>query len=294
MIDPPRPSSLGEILDRTAHLYRSRFLVFLGISLVPAAVVLTVFAAIILFFAWASSGAKTSSANPEVGFVAGALLIGIALLGLPIFVGVAALATGALNQAVSGAWRGERLSIAGAYKSVWPRGWRYIGLILLEALLIWAVPIAVWLAFFIPYSIWGQKGAMLPADTALFGFGVLVVTAALAGFAIWMLLRLSLAFPACVVEQIGAVSALKRSSLLSKGTKGRIILLYLLGGALNWLLSMSITIPLTIVLALLPNSNNPQHAETMAMILTLTAYGAMFAVQALTKPVYGSHDVLLL
>lgn len=33
------PSSLGEILDRTVQLYRTRFMLYLGISLVPSVLV---------------------------------------------------------------------------------------------------------------------------------------------------------------------------------------------------------------------------------------------------------------
>ncbi|MGD0683209.1 MAG: hypothetical protein ABR990_14305, partial [Terracidiphilus sp.] len=35
MNEPLRPLTLGEILDRTAQLYRARFLLFLGISVIP-------------------------------------------------------------------------------------------------------------------------------------------------------------------------------------------------------------------------------------------------------------------
>jgi hypothetical protein len=44
---------------------------------------------------------------------------------------------------------------------------------------------------------------------------------------------------------------------------------------------------LTIAIALLPGSNNPQHAQTAGVIMMFIAYGAAFAVQALTRPVYG-------
>ena len=37
MNEPLHPLTLTEILDRTAQMYRSRFLVFLGIATIPAA-----------------------------------------------------------------------------------------------------------------------------------------------------------------------------------------------------------------------------------------------------------------
>jgi uncharacterized membrane protein len=102
-----------------------------------------------------------------------------------------------------------------------------------------------------------------------------------------MLLRLSLAFPACVVEQMGAWTALKRSSVLSNGTRGRVFLLYLLGAALGWLLSLGVMLPLTILLYLIPGMDSPQHTQTAGIISLFIVYGSGFAVQTLIKPVYG-------
>ncbi len=82
-------------------------------------------------------------------------------------------------------------------------------------------------------------------------------------------------------------SALKRSISLSRGTKGRIFLLYLLGTVLNYLLTMAFTIPAIIVIALVPGASNPKYAQTAGMVMMLIIYGAAFAIQALTKPVYG-------
>jgi len=139
--------------------------------------------------------------------------------------------------------------------------------------------------------------AALAQSVGLSGGGIFVFTgflivAGLVTYGFWMALRLSLAFPACVVEHIGARAALKRSSSLTQGTKGRIFLLYLLGAALNWLLSIAITLPLTIVTTLLPGSTSPQRAQTAGLVVLIVAYGAAFAVQALTRPVYGIALIL--
>jgi hypothetical protein len=64
-------------------------------------------------------------------------------------------------------------------------------------------------------------------------------------------------------------------------------LLYLLGAALNYLLSLVITIPAVIITALIPGANSPQHAQSVAMIMLFVVYGAMFAIQAFTRPVFG-------
>lgn len=296
MNEPLRPSNLGEILDRTAQLYRARFLVFLGISILPTGVVLALACIAGLIAAWwRAVGARSVSSGAGYVFV-GLFVLGVALLALPIFLTVAALAAAAMNHAVSLVYLGGTTTIREAYKSVWQRGWRYISLYLIQALLVWVAPFTGWfvvlLVFGMGATLMKKAGMGNLADSALFGLVAILVTAVLAGYAILMLLDLSLAFPACVVEQMGAWRAVKRSFALSQGTKGRIFVLYLLAAALSWLLSMGVTLPLTILLFLIPGMNNPQHAQAAGVAMLLILYGAAFAVQSLIKPVYGIALVL--
>jgi hypothetical protein len=290
MNEPPRPSSLGEILDRTAQIYRSRFLVLFGIAAVPTAVVLVFASAIFLFFAWFGSSGAGSAPNGEGGFLVGLFLLAFGLVALPIFLGVTALATAAMNHAANHAWLNEKTTIREAYKAAWRRGWRSLWLYVAQALLIWAAPMTAWFLLFG----FGALGAAIvqklgggAATGALFATAAIVLIFALAGYSLWMLLRLSLAFPACVVEQMSAWTAIKRSATLSKGTRGRIFLLYLLGTALNYLLSIALAVPVLIVASLVPGANTPQHEQTMGMVMLFTLYGGSFAVQALTRPVFG-------
>ncbi|MGA3263239.1 MAG: hypothetical protein ABSC47_04250 [Terracidiphilus sp.] len=291
MNETPRPLSLGEILDRTVQIYRSRFLVFFGIALIPTAVVLVFAAACFLFIAWAGSGEAASADPALVGILAVAVIAAALLVAMPVLIAVTALGTAAMNHAVARAWLDEKITIRDAWKGAWRRGWNYIGLFLLQTLIVWVAPFGLLLVVQIVVA-----GAVALAQTAgmggvaggaLFGLLIILFAVALVGYCIWMLLRLSMAFPACVVERIGATDALKRSFSLSNGTKGRIFLLYLLGTALNYLLSMVIAVPLIIVIALLPGASNPQHAQNAGMVMLFVMYGAGFAVQALTRPVYG-------
>jgi hypothetical protein len=285
------PSSLGEILDRTAHLYRSRFLVFFGISVVPTAVVLVPLCCIFFLLAWLGSNKPNIAPRPEAALLAGIFLVVAGVVALAAYLGVAALAMAAMNHAVARAYLGEKTTIRDAYKAVWGRGWHYIGLLFLEGMVIGVAPMAVWIALLLltgGVAALAQRAGMGGiASGALFGLVVVLVVVALVTYFFWMLLRLSLAFPACVIERIGAVAALKRSSSLSKGTRGRIFLLYLLAAALTWLLSLGVTVPLAIVAALIPAFSGVQHAQAAGMVMVFIIYGGSFAVQALTKPIYG-------
>src|SRR5215472_4878933 len=115
MIDALRPSTLGEILDRTANLYRGRFLVFVGIASLPAGVILSCAVTAILFFIW--MGTQGNAAGPLVVGVASILFAGIALLILlPVCIAAMALGTAALNHAAAAAIQDEAITIRGAYQ----------------------------------------------------------------------------------------------------------------------------------------------------------------------------------
>ena len=288
MNEPLHPSTMGEILDRTVHLYRSRFLVFLGIAFIPTGVVLALF--VVLFLSFALVGSSGASISPAVVGVVAFLVFGaLFVVALPLLIVVTALGTAAMNHAVARLWQDEKITIREAYRIARQRGWSYIGLFLLEALIVWVAPMAVWIVLVIVSTALAAVGqsAGMGAAGALVALGTFAVVIAMAVYCIWMLLRLCLAFPACVVEQIGATTALRRSISLSRGTKGRIFLLYLLGTALNYLLTLAITIPAFIVIALVPAATNPKFAQTLGAVMVFVVYGAAFAIQALTKPVYG-------
>jgi hypothetical protein len=283
------PLTLGETLDRTAQLYRSRFLVYFGIGFIPAGTVLVCAAGVFAFFAWAGSAGAAVVSSPGVQ-IASWIVLGLAVLVvMPVCLVVTALGWAAMSYAAARAFLGEAFTIREAYKAAWKRRWRYTWLYALAALIVAVAPGAVFFAI-------GQFGDRLIALGNKDGFdsaGVIITVAmvtlllGLMGFALWMLLRLSLVFPAGVVEQMSAWGAVKRSSALSKGTRGSIFLLFVLGSALGWLLAMGFMVPVGILLALVPGSNNPQHQQTIGVILTFIWYGLWFGVQALTKPVYG-------
>jgi len=286
--EPLRPSNLSEILDRTAQIYRSRFLVFLGIALLPTgALLLLAGAAALALIRWGSKGGASASAA-TVGLLAAAFAGGFVLIVLPALGATSALAAAAMSHAASRAFLGQTTTIRDSYKAAWRRGWQAIGLFVFQIVAVWVLPIAAWTTL----VVFSAALAALVQSVGLGGGGLillagLLAVAGLVVYGVWMSLRLSLAFPACVVEQTGPWEALRRSGALTRGTKGRILLLYLLAAVLNWLLSMAVTFPATIVVALLPGLSNPQHAQTAATALLLAAYGAAFAVQAITRPVYG-------
>ncbi|MGA9070757.1 MAG: hypothetical protein WB424_10910 [Terracidiphilus sp.] len=298
MSEPLRPQTLGEILDRSVQLYRARFLVFLGISMAPAAAALAVSFVVGFFAAWWSwSGARSYSV--EIGYaIIGLFSLAITLLALPLLLGSGALSEAAISHAVSRVYLGERdekISIRGAYKSTWRRGWRSVGLFTLQILLIGVAPVIAWTLLAVLATA-VETAAKAGPEASDVSTAIAVVMLTLMGlFAVyvtWMLVQLSMAFPACVVEQIGAGRAIKRSWRLANGTKGRIFLLYLLATVLGWVLLLSLEFTLAIVLDLIPATHSGRHGSPFGSIL---GWGFLiFAVllQMLIKPILGIAQVL--
>jgi uncharacterized membrane protein len=223
-----RPLTLGEILDRTAQLYRTNFLLFAGIFAVYSGVALVLNLFQIGLKVW------VIGANPSAGasIVQGLGQIGTALV-VFLFAGAA---IAALNRAVAWVHMGEPATIRGAYASILPRLGRYMWLMTITAFFIWA-PLIV-LAFIIGIVIAAVPG-FLPAlsnpsdpqsamNILMIFFVVLMLLLPWIAYAIFMALRYSLAVPACVVENLKARKAIRRSIELSKGARGRIFVLGLL------------------------------------------------------------------
>ena len=290
MDEPLHPSTLSEILDRTAQIYRSRFLVLFGIAAIPTGVLL-VFSGIVTLLVL-RLGPVDNPSSIFAGVVAALLVGGVFLLALPTLLAVSALAMAAMSHAASRAFLGQPIGIRDSYKAVWPRGWRAVGLYVFEIVVIWIVPFSAWFVMIMFSTVLAALGAGSAGGGALLVMAIMLAVAGFVSYGFWMAIRVSLAFPATVVEQVSAWDALRRSASLTLGTKGRILVLLLLGMVLNFILSMAIVVPLSILVELMPGANTPQHLQTTGMLLMLAVYGAGFAVRALTRPISGIALIL--
>jgi hypothetical protein len=279
------PQRLGEILDRTAQIYRSRFLLFLGIATIPAGTMFVFFAGLAGLIGWI--GPKASEGPTAANAIVWAGIIGLGLLLIPATVGSTALGEAAISDAAARSFLGQPITIRNSYKAAWRRGWRYVGILLLQGLAIFVGPMFVF-GILLGVMIATKVSGYATSDPSpLFGGLLFLMFLLFAAIAVWMLLRLCLAFAASVVEQADAWSALKRSTRLSEGTRGRILVLYILGVLLNQILAWAVAFPAIILLALIPGLHGQAHARAEGTFMTFAFYGAMFVVRALTKPVYG-------
>jgi len=285
MNEPLRPLTLSEILDRTAQLYRSRFLVFLGIGTIPAGTVFVFAAGAFAFFTWMGSNSRHGVTVADT--LVWVFLTLLVILAIPASLGASALGEAAMSEAAARLFLGEKITIRSAYKTAWKRGWRYVGLFILKGLAVVGAPSVVFMIAVVAMVAGKVRGVATNDDSPLFAVLFFLLMLVLGAFAVWLLLRLCLAFPASVVEQSTAWNALKRGTMLSRGTRGRILLLYVLGVFLSQILVWCVTFPVLIAISFLPNLQGQAHAQAVGMIAMSATYGAFFAVKALTNPIYG-------
>jgi hypothetical protein len=239
-----RPMTLGEILDRTAQLYRSNFLLFAGIFALYSGVALALNLAQIGL-------SELLKAEHLARFVAlmTAITTGLNLLILFLLFGAA---TAAICRAVAWVNLGEPATIRGAYRSILPRLGRYLWLMTITAFRVWTPLMLLYAGFlgtFIYYGVYVSKGfgthagtaaqqsaAANPEATVAFlvaGMIFFLLLIPVGVYTILMSLRYSLAIPASVVENTKARVAIRRSIELAKGSWGRIFLLALLVGIIK-------------------------------------------------------------
>ena len=251
-----RPLSLGEILDRTAELYRSNFLLFAGTS--------AIFASVMLFTQMVVLGGDDLMGYPNV---AGNLQWAVAtfsVLEMVVILLAAGLSIAAFNRMVAWVHLGEPATIRAAASSVLPRLRTYLWLMINAGTRAWG---PIWVLYIVVFamlfavmpsgwltnpSVMQQPHALDPTKVLEMGAAFLVLGPlflAAGAYAVVMSLRYSLAMPVCVVEGLAAGPAIKRSIELSKGARGRIFVMGLLVYAIRTMLGLLLGFPLILYAA---------------------------------------------
>lgn len=244
-MDPAlRPMGTAQVLDRTFHLYRNNFVLLAGIgALLPAML-------LVIQLAFIPLGIPPRAGTRQTPELAVFLLLGYLCCYGVIYVLGSALAGGAAVFAVSKLHLGEKLTIAQAYKQVFSRFWRVLGVIVLVSLIVFGALFVGEVVAIIIFAIFASslftRGSISAGMTA--GMVVGIVWGALmfaAGtFAAFLLYcKLSLAVPACILEQQSVGSALGRSWSLTKQSVGRLMLVYLLTWVVGVALALAFGMP---------------------------------------------------
>jgi hypothetical protein len=282
-----RPLTLGEILDRTAELYRNHFPLFAGTS--------AVFAGAMLLIETLHLGGLTLLAYPRIPprleWVY-AVSLGLEILAVAL---VAGLAIAAFNRAVAWIYLGEPATVHTAAASVLSHLRRYLWLMAVTVFRAWSPLFVLYVALFaiffavMPHGFLSNpqvaQHVSISRSTALNLFVAIVILAPLfllaTAYGIFMWLRYSLAMPACVVENRSPGAAIKRSIDLSLGSRGRIFVLWILVYVIRMLFAILFGFPF-IILGL----RHPGHAMPLAW-MALSEVGG-FITNTLIGPIYST------
>ncbi|MGB6746078.1 MAG: hypothetical protein WBE38_20680, partial [Terracidiphilus sp.] len=290
--EPLRPLTLGEILDRTAQLYRGNFLCFAGVAAVPTVVILVVMIPALAVFLIPGMAAAKHGGPPGSGAVT-ALIAVVAAVAFVVALAAAVISQAALIRMAIGANVGQKLRIREALKSVRPQFWRYLGVLFLQGIFVGLIPgVIAGIAVTVTFLLARLAGGGI-ASNAVAGFVTFLIVAAAGVVIVMRALSYSLAMPACIAEEKPAWESLRRAKKLSKGARWRIFLMFLLVWALTMVVSMMGYIPLMVLTVVASAMGKGGLAATI-----LVAAGGIidllvnFAVQALIPPVYMTALVL--
>ena len=276
-----RPLRLGEILDQTAQLYRQNFALFAGVAVLPNAIVFGVYITIFVIAGVPLINRNISQPpNPAIGV----LFLVLIVIAMPILLVPMVFSQAGITRAAVSTFRGEKLKVREALQGVRARFWRYLGLMVLQGLII----------FGIPFVCAGVVGVVLialavPGGGAAVAAGVIAVLLFIAAFAVmvFLLADFGLALAASVVEDLPATQSLGRAHKLAKGTRGRILVMFLVVWAIAIVLSMIGYIPTVLIVAISAAAGQNNHSAVAAAIVAQILNMLLnFTLQTLVSPVY--------
>ena len=274
------PMSFGQILDRIFRLVRSHLRPFLAIGMFPIGVMFAIFVAIIVAL-YLGGVFVRPPAQPSAAAILW-IAVPADLLFIPVMFVMYGLFYGASTYAALQADHDVKVTAGEAFSHAWSKLGRYVWLMVLRSLIV-AIPIVV-----VALAV-GVGGLMLglfpkggnPDPAALFFLIPLFILFYLGAivYAILMSLRLSLAFPACVHENITAMQSIKRSGVLTPGAKGRIFLVLLIVYAISYIAMMILYVVGLFAFAIAAFAGAASHASlTSPTTIALAVAGGLAVI----------------
>jgi hypothetical protein len=189
-----------------------------------------------------------------------------------------AIAQAATVFAVSAVHLGRQTSVSESYSRVRGRYGRVLNVVLSIIIRAFGGMILLMIAAAMTIPVLAKvvpKGS--PAGAIMSGLVMVVAMITAVVIALYYFLRYAVAVPACVLEDIKARAALKRSVRLTAGDRGRIFVIYFLVGVLNYVLMMVLVFPAVFAGAALVGDQS--------VIVQIVNVLASFFAGALTGPI---------
>jgi hypothetical protein len=280
-----RPMTLGELLDRAFSYYRGHVWTFAGI-LAPAEVVAIGFSLAIQALRAHSPGPLLHGApTPAENFAIFGPIYAALIVNLFVTSMVHTVALAASSSAVSKFHLGRSTTIKNAYNSLRGSIWRLAGLYGLFVLITIAAFIVLIVAMSFLAGIVAIVARAFDAEgtalSTIIGFAVILATPAGAAIVFTVLLRFVLAVPALILERLGPVRALRRSSFLAAGSLGRIFLACLLGYLIVTVVALTCEAPFLVTGRLVGFKLNHSPLWLAAPTMIAGGIGATFSYPVL-------------
>jgi hypothetical protein len=230
-----RPLGVGDVLDRTFNVYRSKPLVFIALSAIwylLLVLVVIVLAAAIFAGSLAAFARQTTTPSPEVA--AGAIIgiIGFVIVAVVVAILLLAAQSAALVDAAARRYLAKPATIGESFRA----GLSAAGRLFVAGLVVFFAIAALWLVVFAVAAIVGLVVRSPEIGILLAGLGAIVaIVGTFYLAASWLVAPVIV-----VVEKMGPIAALSRSWRLSSGNRWRIIGIQALLGILNLVLSVLI------------------------------------------------------
>ena len=276
MNQPLRPMNLGEILDRTFQIYRSRCLVFVGIAALPALVMMGLH---LTDFGWLHLY-RLNPAVSRTGTAVWNFALSLGYYHISSIIGYS-IYPAAVRQC-SDAVMNMRTSYVSSLRFVAARWWSYLWVAILKLVAILLAPEALVAGIVFAFGTIADK-TNAPIDfPVIFLVIILPVLGGIVCF-LWLGASFSLAVPAAALEQLKGVRAMRRSWSLSRESRMRI--------AIAWVLIFTVALTLgsgfqLLVRAVLFPLYTKMHDFSWRAAYAGSMYGVNAVLSALIGPIY--------
>lgn len=233
-----RPLNSTGLVDESAFLYRSNFLLFFGISsvlVVPAAMIAYLGGAIIgSSINLGDLGTAQGQMQPELGGLISSVLL------MALVVPASLFSSAALTYAVAERYLEHDVTVVSAYKAILRLFGPLVGTVIVVGAVCMVGYMAVLLAIGLPLALAigsNSPGAIAAVVIGLIPFVMILIAL---GLAVWVWIAM---LPAtCIIEKVWYFSAMRRAWKLARSRFWAILVVLLLSGFLQSIVAMPVSL----------------------------------------------------